>query len=113
VKNVTVSLDDATHRRARIRAAELGKSLSGLVRELLESVDRTGAGKDEEIMPSGITRAEFERLHRQELELRERLSKLRKRVPEGFRAADRLTRDEVHDRALTRKIHEGAGGRRP
>ncbi len=35
MKNVTIALDDETHRRARIRAAELGTSLSGLVKGYL------------------------------------------------------------------------------
>ena len=35
VKNITVSLDDETYRRARIKAAELNKSVSSLVREFL------------------------------------------------------------------------------
>lgn len=86
MKNVTISLDDETHRRARIRAAELGTSLSALVRELLENLDR-----DSDLMPSGIARAEHERLAALEIELR-------KQVPPGFRASDRLPRDEVHDR---------------
>lgn len=102
MKNVTISLDDATHRRARIRAAELGKSLSALVRDLLENLDSPdGAG--EEIMPSGITRSEYERLAAGELELRKHLAELRKKVPAGFRASDRLSRDEVHDRDRDRK----------
>ena len=102
MKNVTISLDEATHRRARIRAAELGKSLSALVRDLLENLDRAG-GAGEEIMPSGITRAEFERLEAREQELRRHLAELRKQVPTGFRASGRLSRDEVHDRARDRE----------
>jgi plasmid stability protein len=35
MKNVTIALDDETHRRARIRAAELGTSLSALVKDYL------------------------------------------------------------------------------
>ena len=35
MKNVTVALDDETHRQARIRAAELGTSLSALVKDYL------------------------------------------------------------------------------
>jgi len=35
MKNVTIALDDETHRKARIRAAELGTSLSALVKEYL------------------------------------------------------------------------------
>jgi plasmid stability protein len=35
MKNVTIALDDETHRRARIRAAEMGTSLSALVKSYL------------------------------------------------------------------------------
>lgn len=38
MKNVTIALDDETHRRARIRAAELGTSLSALVKDYLSSL---------------------------------------------------------------------------
>lgn len=83
MKNVTVSLDDVTYRRARIKAAEAGRSLSALVREALEEL---GSGE-----------TEFERLHRKELELRKKLE------GSGFRASDRLSRDELYDRACARQ----------
>ena len=35
MKNITVTIDDETHRRARVRAAELGTSVSALVKEYL------------------------------------------------------------------------------
>ena len=35
MKNVTIALDDEIHRRARIRAAEMGTSLSALVKDYL------------------------------------------------------------------------------
>lgn len=38
MKNVTIALDDDTHRKARIRAAELGTSLSALVKDYLNSM---------------------------------------------------------------------------
>jgi plasmid stability protein len=38
MKNVTIALDDETHRRARIRAAELGTSLSALVKDYLTTL---------------------------------------------------------------------------
>ena len=41
MKNVTIALDDDTHRKARIRAAELGTSLSALVKDYL-----SGLGQD-------------------------------------------------------------------
>jgi hypothetical protein len=76
VKNITVSLDDETYRRARIRAAELETSVSALVKRYL--VDLAGS------------ETEFERLEKLERTLRDRVV--------AFRAADRLPRDELHER---------------
>jgi plasmid stability protein len=76
VKNITVTLDDETYRRARIRAAELDTSVSALVRRYL--IDLAGS------------ESEFERLEKLERELRGRIK--------AFRANDRLSRDEVHAR---------------
>lgn len=42
MKNVTVALDDETHRKARIRAAELGTSLSALVKRYLMGLAEGG-----------------------------------------------------------------------
>ncbi|MEQ1510796.1 MAG: hypothetical protein ABL909_10415 [Sphingopyxis sp.] len=45
MKNVTIALDDEIHRRARIRAAEMGTSLSALVRDYLSGLGaETGPG---------------------------------------------------------------------
>ena len=38
MKNVTIALDDETHRNARIRAAEMGTSLSALVKDYLNGL---------------------------------------------------------------------------
>jgi hypothetical protein len=38
MKNITISIDDETHRQARIRAAELGTSVSALVKDYLGSL---------------------------------------------------------------------------
>jgi hypothetical protein len=38
MKNVTIAIDDETHRNARIRAAELGTSLSALVKNYLQQL---------------------------------------------------------------------------
>lgn len=94
MKNVTVSLDDATYRVARVKAAEAGRSLSSLVREYLTEL---GSGE-----------SEFERLHREELELRKKLIL----EPGGFSASDRLGRDEVHDRDRDRREWREANERR-
>ncbi len=77
MKNITVSLDDSTYRRARIVAAERGTSVSALVRRFLIGL----AGGDDE----------NEKLKRAERLLHEQIT--------DFRAADRLPRDEAHERA--------------
>jgi plasmid stability protein len=77
MKNITVTLDDDTYRNVRVKAAAMDTSVSALVKRFLTEL---GAGE-----------TEFQRLKRQERELRTR-------IPAGFRAADRLTRDEVHER---------------
>jgi len=78
MKNITVSLDDETYRRARVKAAELDTSVSALVRQYL-----TGLAGEE---------TEFERRKRLQDEL---LATIRHRE---FSAGDRLSRDEVHRR---------------
>jgi plasmid stability protein len=78
MRNITVSIPDDVYRRARIRAAERGSSVSALVAEHLRSL----ADDD----------AEFARLEA-----------LQDRVLADialFRGGDRLTREQVHDRAL-------------
>jgi plasmid stability protein len=50
MKNVTIALDDETHRKARIRAAELGTSLSALVKDYLNAL----AGGDKPVAASGV-----------------------------------------------------------
>ena len=84
VKNVTVTVDDETYHRARVRAAELRTSLSALVRKSLQELAAGETG--------------FERLKRLE---RETVAKLRARGGR-FSARERLTRDEVHDRNALR-----------
>jgi uncharacterized protein YdaU (DUF1376 family) len=76
VKNITVSLDDETYRRARVIAAERDTSVSALVKQFLIEL-----AKDE---------SENERLKREERVLRDRIT--------SFRASDRLSRESVHER---------------
>jgi hypothetical protein len=76
MKNITVSLDDETYRRARMMAAQRDTSVSALVRRFLLD------------LASG--ESENERLKRLERELRERIT--------NFDASDRLSRDDVHRR---------------
>ena len=62
MKNITVSVDDETYRRARIKAAEQDTSVSALVRRFLSDL--------------GASESEFERLKRLEQEVRARLAEL-------------------------------------
>lgn len=80
MKNVTVSLDDESYRRARVKAAQTGRSLSSMVRECIQSVAEE--------------KSDFERLHEMEFELRRKIDAR----GGGFSAGDRLSRDEIHDR---------------
>ena len=76
MKNITVSVDEDTYRRARIAAAQRSTSVSALVRDYL----RTLANRGE--VETDITAALFAAMDR----------------TSDFRASDRLTRDEVHVR---------------
>ncbi|HUC72636.1 MAG TPA: DUF6364 family protein [Stellaceae bacterium] len=78
MKNITVSLDEETYRRARMIAAQQDTSVSALVKRFLQEL---GSGE-----------SEAERLKRQERALRERIT--------AFRGSDRLPRTSVHDRGL-------------
>jgi plasmid stability protein len=78
MKNITVSVDDETYRKARIRAAELDTSVSAVVRKLLTE------------FAEGESR--FERLKKQEEAI---LAKIEK-----FTAEDLLPREALHDRKL-------------
>lgn len=70
-------MKEETYRRARIKAAERNTSVSALVREFLSAL----ASEDENLAL---------RLAADERALRERIK--------TFRAADRLSRDELHRR---------------
>lgn len=76
MKNITVSVDDDTYRRARIKAAEQDTSVSALVKRFLADLAET--------------ETEAERLKRRERELRASIR--------AFRAGDRLSRDDLHER---------------
>ena len=76
MKNITVSLDDDIYRRARVRAAAEDTSVSAVVRRFLIEFASEGT--------------EFERLKRLEQELRDQIL--------SFRASDRLSREDVHER---------------
>jgi hypothetical protein len=76
MKNITVSVDDETYRRARMKAAERDTSVSALVKRFLAEL--------------AANESDAGRLKREERALRERIN--------TFRAADRLSREDVHGR---------------
>jgi hypothetical protein len=78
VKNITVSVPDDVYRNARVAAAQRDTSVSAMVVAFLEQL----SGRMDEFT---------------------RLEALQHEVQGGigeFRAAGRLSRDEVHDRAV-------------
>ncbi len=76
VKNITVSVDEETYRRARMKAAERDTSASALVKQFLVTLAQEESAA--------------ERLKAQERALRARIH--------GFRASDRLPREELYER---------------
>ena len=78
MKNVTLALPDEVYRLARIRAAELGTSVSALVAEHLSS----------------LRAAEFDRLSQLQHDIMTEITE--------FRAEGRLSREEVHYRPVRR-----------
>ena len=78
MRNITVSVPDDVYRSARIRAAERGSSVSALVAEYLRSLSER--------------EAEFSRLEAQQRQVQEEIDQ--------FSPRDRLTRDELHKRAV-------------
>ncbi len=78
MRNITVSVDDDTYKRARVAAAERDTSVSALVKAYLEQL--------------ASHETEIERLKRQEREIRSRI--------EDFSASDKLPREELHSRSL-------------
>ena len=96
MKNITISVDEETHRLARIRAAELETSVSALVRDYLKNLvaNRTGGTALNE--PDVETESE-----RRRRMLREVIEKITANGG-GLRMADNLSREELYDRAGAR-----------
>ena len=76
MKNITVSVDETTYRRARVKAAATGVSVSRVVGAFLKDYAREDS--------------EFDRLKREEAALRQRIA--------DFNGSKRLDRDAIHAR---------------
>jgi len=94
VRIITVSVDDATYRRARIRAAALDTSVSALVRDYL---GRLTGGR-----MSGHATTNGDEPHEEYLKRLDDLFTDWDARGIGLRGYDRLTREEVHDRERAR-----------
>jgi plasmid stability protein len=77
-RNITIAVPEDVYRAARIRAAEEGRSVSGMVTAYLRAISSADV--------------EFARLEAQQRDIQAQIKR--------FRAATRLARDEVHDRAV-------------
>jgi hypothetical protein len=87
MKNITISIDDELYRQARIKAAEQSTSISALFRNFLIRLTLGDSGE-----------TEFQRLAREEQELRAELRARRL----GMKPEHNLSRDELHDRDALR-----------
>ncbi len=77
MRNITVSVDDETYRRARVAAAQRDTSVSALVKAYLDQM--------------ASVESESERLKRQEIEIRNQIT--------SFSASDRISREDLHRRS--------------
>ena len=96
MRNITVSVDEQTHRLARIRAAELDTSVSALVRDYLRSLAADTDAGDEAGAESGETI--YQRRCRL---LREVLADFDSQGI-GLRPSDNLPREALYDRVAAR-----------
>lgn len=80
MKNITVSVDDETYRRARVVAAQRDASVSALVKKYLCSLSEEVAPRD---------------WNKEQEELLDRVTRLHP----VFKAADNLSRDELYQRS--------------
>jgi plasmid stability protein len=76
MKNITVSVDEETYRRARIAAAKRDTSVSAIVRDILGQIASESSS--------------FEKLAAREKMLRKKVK--------GFSGADRLPREMLYER---------------
>ena len=96
MKNITVSIDEHTHRQARIRAAELGTSVSALVRIYLQSLIAEPVEK-----PVANGQGLETPLERRRREFKELFEDWDARGI-GLKMSENISRDELYDRNALR-----------
>ena len=93
MKNITVSVDEDTHRLARIRAAELDTSVSALVRQFLRSL----AESNPLVSIPAVPNQKGTDIELRPLALDEVLADFDAR---GVGVSERLTREELYAEAI-------------
>ncbi len=91
MKTISVSVDDETHRLARIRAAETGTTVSAMMRDLLTALLKRRAGPD-------LSETEPQRRAR----LLDQVLDKFDRQGIGMDTSQILTREEMYDRNAAR-----------
>jgi len=84
VKNITLSVPDEVYRKARLAAARQDTSVSALVAEILQEI---ATGRPRHVSRATAIDAAFDAVT-------------------GFKASDRLTRDQIHDRSFMRELDQ-------
>ena len=95
MKNITVSVDDETHRQARIRAAEMGTSVSALVRGYLRSLVT---------QPADVTGISAQDLETEDDRRRRLLSEVVEEIVAdggGLHMSENLSREELYGERFT------------
>lgn len=96
MRNITVTVDEETHRLARVRAAELDTSVSALVRTLLRNLVREPA------RPAGSASRVVETERERSRRIREEVLDDIRATRGGFQASDNVSRVELHERRALR-----------
>ncbi len=86
MKTISVSVDDETHRLAKIRAAETGTTVSAMVRELLTA-----------LLQSPPEPAPVETEHQRRVRMLDEVMARFEREGIGLDASERLTREEMYN----------------
>ena len=86
MKTISVSVDDETHRLARIRAAETGTTVSAMMRNLLTA-----------LLQSPLDDVQFETEHQRRVRMLDEVMSRFEREGAGLKASERLSREEMYN----------------
>ena len=86
MKTISVSVDDETHRLARIRAAETGTTVSAMIRNMLTA-----------LLQSPIDDVQFETEHQRRVRMLDEVMSRFEREGVGLKSSERLSREEMYN----------------